>query len=799
MILFDSRQRVTVGHFDETWARYVVKMATGTGKTKVMALTLVWSYYHKLYEESSTLSMNSLVIVPNIIVLNRVRKDFDGLKMFFDEPFLPENGFEGKDWRNDFQPTLHIQDELKAVSSLGNIFLNNTHRVAFNENPVQTVEETLLGIKPKVDTDTSRNLDLGKILRSEQLKDLMVLNDEAQHIHDADLRWFQNIQEINNKLKLKTGHGIALQADFSATPRHNNGGIFVQTISDYPLVEAIRYNVVKSPVLPDATSREKLHEKTSDKFVERYSEFLHLGYIEWEAQYKELASQKTPILFVMTTTTAEADETAAWLEQNYSLLKGKVLVIHTNNRGEIVDTKKDKKAIDALNQLRKAADDVDKEQSPYRAVVSVLMLREGWDVKNVTTIVGLRPFTAQSKIQPEQTIGRGLRKMFALDVKEKLVVVGTPAFIEFVEQLKTEGVDFEYKPMGTGTGGKGPVIVEVDKENKEKDLEKLDIKIPQMSPKFVREYKNLEELDINTFGNEKINLKVYSPDELKDIIFEDIDCEFSHKTIFTDNVPDYRNVVGYFTKSILKEARLFSGFELLYPKVEAFIKQILFERPVQLEDPQTMRNLSEAMAKHQIFSSFSLAIAKLTISDTGLAEVKSYVSLRNTKPTVVNNQKYIIAKKSVFNKIIGDNDFELEFAAACENRFADVATHAKNTMVEGGVNFKMEYQNLNGRLNEYYPDFFVKTEDGKHYLVETKGQEQTNDMRKLKRMANWCTDVNKSEGVGTWTPIYIKQEDWERNSKDLRSFADVVGIYTLKVDKLPAEDFLEEIVKNNKL
>ena len=88
MIKFDSVGRVSAGMFDETWTRYVVKMATGAGKTKVMGLTLVWAYFHKLYEANSTLSKDFLVIAPNIIVLNRLRKDFDGLKMFFDEPFF---------------------------------------------------------------------------------------------------------------------------------------------------------------------------------------------------------------------------------------------------------------------------------------------------------------------------------------------------------------------------------------------------------------------------------------------------------------------------------------------------------------------------------------------------------------------------------------------------------------------------------------------------------------------------------------------------------------------------------------
>ena len=407
LMKFDSSGRVSTGMFEETWTRYVVKMATGAGKTKVMGLTLVWSYFHKLYEPNSPLSKNFLVIAPNIIVLNRLRKDFDGLKMFFEEPFIPENGFDYKDWKNDFQLTLHIQDELKPITETGNIFLTNIHRVFFNEEPEKTFETTFLGIKPKPDADTAKGLDLGKILRSDKIKNLVVLNDEAHHIHDSSLAWFKSIEDIHNKLKLKTGSGISLQADFTATPRHNNGAIFVQTICDYPLVEAIKQNVVKSPVLPDEASRQKIQEKDSNDFVERYRDYIHLGYLEWEKQYEELKNHKTPILFIMTMNTKEADQAAAFLEANYPLLKNSVLTIHTNTSGEIKESASSKKDKEELEKLRKAADDIDKDHSPYKAVVSVLMLREGWDVRNVTTIVGLRPYKAESQILPEQTIGRG--------------------------------------------------------------------------------------------------------------------------------------------------------------------------------------------------------------------------------------------------------------------------------------------------------------------------------------------------------------------------------------------------------
>jgi len=130
-------------------------------------------------------------------------------------------------------------------------------------------------------------------------------------------------------LQLTQGYGISLQADFTATPKHNNGAIFPQVICDFPLVEAIRQNVVKSPVLPDDASRMKLAEIDSADFTERYRDFLELGYVEWEKQFDALSGSKKPVLFVMTNNTKEADKTAEFLERQYPALRNAVLTIHT--------------------------------------------------------------------------------------------------------------------------------------------------------------------------------------------------------------------------------------------------------------------------------------------------------------------------------------------------------------------------------------------------------------------------------------------------------------------------------------
>ena len=333
--------------------------------------------------------------------------------------------------------------------------------------------------------------------------------------------------------------------------------------------------------------------------------------------------------------------------------------------------------------------------------------------------------------------------------------------------------------MGKGSKGKSPVIVEVDKENPNKDLDALDIPIPIMSPRIYREFKNLELIDVGQFRNEKIVRRKFDSEELKEIVFNDIDGDFSHKTVFKNTTPDYRNVIGFFTSSILKDSRLVSGFNILFPKVESFIKYQLFTKEVELSDPQTMRNLSEVITKNILKTTFKKAIDELTITDKGTAEVKNFISLKLTKPKVAENQPFLVPKKSVFNKIIGDNAFELEFSAFCESRFHDVVSFAKNTFGEGGVNFSIEYQKDNGNIASFFPDFFIKTSANTFYILETKGREDLDDIRKIQRLAIWCKDINTAQSQYTYTAVYVKQEKWEEVKNNLKSFADVVKLFVV--------------------
>ena len=772
LMRFDASGLVSGGMFDETWRRFVVKMATGSGKTKVLSLALAWSFYHKLYEPESELARNFLVITPNIIVLDRVYRDFQGLRIFFSDPVLPDNGFDGRNWRDDFQLTLHLQDEVRITRSTGNIFLTNIHRVYSGEDipPSPGDENTMdyfLGKRPTGATTDSK-VDLGMIVRD--IEELMVLNDEAHHIHDPRMAWFKSIEDIHNRLKQK-GAALSMQVDTTATPKHNNGAIFVQTVADYPLVEAISQNVVKHPVLPDAPSRAKLQERQSAKYTEKYTDYIHLGVIEWRKAYVEHEKMgKKAILFVMTDDTRNCDDVAEYLEGHYQDLKDAVLVIHTKNNGDISESASGKDK-DELDRLRKQANEIDGTDSPYKAIVSVMMLKEGWDVRNVTTIVGLRAYSATSNILPEQTLGRGLRKMYLGDVEEYVSVVGTNAFMEFVESIQAEGVVLERKAMGEGTKPKTPLVVEVDRENEKKDIAALDIAIPVLTPRVYREYKSLGDLDIAAMGHDRVAYRKFSEEEQREIVFKDITTgAVTHTTILdTAGVADYRSVVGYFAQTIMKDLRLVSGYDVLYAKVKAFVQEQLFDCPAELEDPNTLRNLSELAATKTLIETFKRAINALTVRDKGDAEIRDTIKLRQTRPFVVKDQGYLVPKKSVFNRIIGDSQVELQFADFLEG-CDDVVSYAKNYLA---VHFKLDYVNADGDISNYYPDFFVKLSDKQIVIVETKGQEDLDVPLKMARLRQWCEDINRVQTDVKYDFVYVDQESFEQyRPKSFRQLVD---------------------------
>ena len=214
------------------------------------------------------------------------------------------------------------------------------------------------------------------------------------------------------------------------------------------------------------------------------------------------------------------------------------------------------------------------------------------------------------------------------------------------------------------------------------------------------------------------------------------------------------------TQSIMRELRLFGCYDILFGKVKEFIQSYLFELSVDLDDKNILRNLSEIDIIKTIIETFKKEINSLTVRDMGDAQIKNFIKVSDSRPFVVTDQAYLVPRRSMFNRIVGDSKFELDFADFLERLGEDeIISYAKNYKE---IHFKIDYKNADGTIANYYPDFFVKIDEKTVYIVETKGREDFDDPLKIKRLAQWCEDANARQKKIVYKMLYVRQEDWEK-------------------------------------
>ncbi|HRE33128.1 MAG TPA: type III restriction endonuclease subunit R, partial [Candidatus Berkiella sp.] len=205
------------------------------------------------------------------------------------------------------------------------------------------------------------------------------------------------------------------------------------------------------------------------------------------------------------------------------------------------------------------------------------------------------------------------------------------------------------------------------------------------------------------------------------------------------------------------------GYDVLYEKVKDFVEKCLFGKSVELESANTLRNLSELVATKTVLETFKKAINSLTIRDKGDTEIQDSIKLRRTRPFAIKDQNsYLVPKKSVFNIIVGDSHLEIEFANFLEN-CKDVISYAKNYLA---IRFKLDYVNSDGNISNYYPDFIVKTTDGRIVIVETKGLEDLDVPLKLQRLRQWIEDINAMQSVAVYDFVYVNEEGFKKYMPD---------------------------------
>jgi type III restriction enzyme len=732
--------------------RYAFKMATGSGKTVVMAMAIVWSYLNRLLLPSprrrgaggEVFADNFLIVAPNVIVFERLEKDFASNKIFYDLPLIPP------EWRAQWDMKVILRGESAQPAPRGNLFLVNIQQIYESKEDDWTPAHALDAILGRPPRQNLAAYQPSMLERIKSLPNLTVLNDEAHHVHDDDLVWNQTLLTLHDNLKQKTRHGLTLWLDFSATPKTQVGTYYPWIIVDYPLAQAIEDQVVKAPLIVHRVNRTDPDQVTQDNVVQAYHDWIVAALERWKEHtrvYKGVGHK--PVLFIMAERTAYAEAIAEHIRKHTRLRTKEVLVIHTDVQGRISESAKTKQARERLGELRAAARDVDKPDNDIKIIVSVLMLKEGWDVRNVSVVLGLRPFTARAGILPEQAVGRGLRLMQGIspDRRQTLEVIGTDAFEEFVRELEQEGVGIDT----VGTPPPAPVQIYPVQGKLE-----YDIAIPLTKPKYHHEYKNLGQLD-------PLSLEpIYKADVLAEEMAIEIEMTFAttgtrvHAEVITPERPLMsQEFLADITNAIARRIALTGHFAQLYSIVKRYVQQRCFGIEVDLESEDIRRRLRDPMLQEGIVTFLSRQIAQLATQEREIEFEERGFSLSQTDRFTWRRQ-HLQCQRTVFNLVPVYNDLEARFA-----RFLDDAPDVQRfaALAESYTRFRVDYLSTTGAIKFYYPDFVAvqQATDGEaNWIIETKGQEYENVRHKDESIEDWCEKIT-AQTRQTWRYLKVPQ------------------------------------------
>ena len=744
--------------------RLAFKMATGSGKTWVMAMAVIWSRLHKQHVSGSELSTNFLIVAPNVIVYQRLERDFADNRIFHRLPLIPP------EWKRGFSQKLILRGDAAEPAQSGNLFLTNIQQLYESRDEEWTPEnaiEALLGKKPVQDLAFSGQRSMLERLKS--LKDLVVLNDEAHHVHEEELAWSQSLLTIHEALP----RGLGAWLDFSATPKDQNGMYFPWTVVDYPLAQAVEDRIVKAPII--VTNRNQPIEDpdgvTKENVAEKYGYWLQAAVRRWKQHrkvYRKLGIR--PVLFIMAERSVYADALGEYLWKTTGLgfRESEVLVIHTDTTGEI--TKRD------LEKAREVARDIDKAESRIKAIVSVMMLREGWDVRNVTVVLGLRPFTAKAEILPEQVIGRGLRLMTQVspDRTQTLEVLGTRNLLSILrEQLEAEGVGV----ASTTTNPPPPIVIEPVRERL-----KYDIAIPITKPSLEHDFRKLSDLRVQSLE------PIFDQEDIDERYRINLMLEFAttetevHQEDIAGGLLPTQELLADIANLVAGKTGLTNRFAELYPLTRDYIRGRCFGRKIELDDEAPRSHLARLEIREGIARYLTRKIAELTIEHRKIEFAKQDFRLSETKPfTWRRNLPPLEAKKTIFNFVATYNEFERSFAEFLDRagdvlRFAALGTTEQGS---SGTSFRVDYLKTTGAIGFYYPDWVAVQKDPEgeevNWIIETKGRVWEGTDEKDAAMQEWCRRVTEATGV-PWKFIRVNQTDFRTGFATLRELIfNVIG------------------------
>jgi type III restriction enzyme len=787
--------------------RYALKLATGTGKTLEMALLIAWSTLHKRKVSGSPLSGNFLILVPNLTVRDRVWgvDELTGQPIGYGlDPTSPENLFDAfeivpPEYRAEFEPNIQVRN-WQAVPL-------ESRRADWIDAPDLTEEGRFIPASVLWALQRRRTQDPGKAIRRVLggWRDVVIINDEAHHVYgekrtkkgeDAEyIKWSRIIERIQQAAR------ISLIVDLSATPWYGSGSpkadgtLFEWLISDFSVYDAFESGLVKVVRLPDpdaqgrqyldlwdmvkgARTKEEYLSSCKGAIASIYSDWSR-DFQEWTSILPELRSGPAPSLLVV----ADKAERAAWLfehlSRDFDLLRNpasddprKWATIRVDSR--IFDAEKGNEAV--LREMVNTVGVKGKAGENVRCIVSVNMLSEGWDVKSVTHILGLRAFG--SPLLTEQVIGRGLRRTnydsLLIPIDKRLQNDDRPD----EETVDAFGIPFIGFPVEkrrrprAGAWGQKPVAIEADPKK-----EKYAIRVPNVRSWAVGVTKPLREaIDIGSLPEILITPRETPPEvRVRPVVgggseavmtLEEFRAEYPllrSKFVFARELFDATN------PGAASDLGIGPTFEELLDFASEYVDQ-----KIRAQGTSEVRDIGIYYWTRRALDVLETAIREAPIGTAAvpILGTPDFLDSRNYRRktwTGITTD----GKKCHLSKVPCHTDLETSFA-----KFLDDARDVLRYMKNEYFGFSLTYYE-NNRPRQYFPDFIVAVtdKDGREvwWLAETKGE--IRESTKLKREAAnlWCEKMTVSGEHGTWRHLFAQQRRFERVlASGVKTFARLV-------------------------
>jgi type III restriction enzyme len=755
----DQLQGIEIERYEE-YTRWAIKLATGAGKTLVMAMTIAWSGINKRANpRDPRFSDTFLVVCPNLTVKERLRGR-DGLL-----PSDPDSAYVGFELVPGSYSQLFGQLRVMVV---------NWHQF----RPAEDSKYRVLKRGTESDSAFARRI-LGELADKRRI---MVLNDEAHHAWrppgeiaprgeerkelEAATVWIDGLQRIHRARE------ILRAVDFSATPMYPGavGGDrawrpFEWIVSDFGLVDAIESGLVKVPRVPTdddagfAVPRYRnlwehlkavVPARGDDPKDEGTPIYDYLADLDgplqqlvgqWEATLEAwmqvpAADFIPPVLIIICNEIKLAE-----VLEKYIAEKGRVGPYFENANGELHTLRIDSKllgeaearedgetASDAAERLREIVATVGKRGQPgeqVRCLISVGMLSEGWDARNVTQILGLRAF--QSQLLCEQVVGRGLRRSDYSDLT-------VPEYVDVY------GVPFQLLPF-VRAGARRPIEPpRTTRVHSLRDRAELRMLFPRVE-QIVQDVG--EDVSVNLDAIEPILVSSENDPTATYVEFEvgapgrGIGGTTQNRNAAYERFRLQRLV---FTVA----AEIVGGLEKrwLFPQLAQIVQAVVESRVeyAPAVDPRELGNLR-----------YVLEIRNRTIAALRSQEQEALIPILNEyQPLGSTNCDFQTVKpceatvKSHISHVVCDSNLERDIARVLEQE-DQVLAYAKNDRLF----FDIPYRHL-GATGRYRPDFLVRLSNGVTLLLEGKGRKTEKDDAKLTATNRWLAAINNWGELGQW-------------------------------------------------